>query len=362
MVPSFTRFINFCTQNVTKHSKFITTSSQQPITSNKQESLSSRLYCIRNHLKNKGLSEHVIKLICKSWRNSTSKQYDLVWNKWIIWCNKWKINPCYPSESQILSYLSDLVYSGKSYSVINTHKSAISQTLSLCDNEMISCSTVISRFMKGIYVDNPPKPKYTFTWDVSIVLRFLKTFWPLEELSLKNLTLKLVALLALSTAQRVQTLNCLKLSLLANFGDYVVFTIDELTKTSKPGKKLQKIRIDKFSDKALCVINTLAFYIKTTSKIRKTERLLMSFKTYKEVSTSSIARWLKEVLKLSGINTGIFSAHSYRGASTSCAFSSGVSLKDILTTANWTNAKTFYKFYNRDLQCSFSNDVLSTMD
>ncbi|CAC5368658.1 unnamed protein product [Mytilus coruscus] len=159
MVPSFTRFINFCTQNVTKHSKFITTSSQQPITCNKQESLSSRLYCIRNYLKNKGLSEHVIKLICKSWRNSTSKQYDLVWNKWIIWCNKRKINPCYPSESQILSYLSDLAYSGKSYSVINTHKSAISQTLSLCDNEMISCSTIISRFMKGIYVDNPPKPK-----------------------------------------------------------------------------------------------------------------------------------------------------------------------------------------------------------
>ncbi|XP_063405979.1 uncharacterized protein LOC134689942 [Mytilus trossulus] len=206
------------------------------------------------------------------------------------------------------SYICSNCGCGKSYSVINTHKSAISQTLSLCDNEMISCSTVISRFMKGIYVNNPPKPKYTFTWDVSIVLRFLKTFWPLEELSLKNLTLKLVALLALSTAQRVQTLNCLKLSLLTDFGDYVVFTIDELTKTSKP------------------------------------------------------ARWLKEVLKLLGINTGIFSAHSYRGASTSCAFSSGVSLKDILTTANWTNANTFYKFYNRDLQCSFSNEVLSTMD
>ena len=90
-------------------------------------------------------------------------------------------------------------------------------------------------------------------------------------------------------------------------------------------------------------------------------RLLISFKTYKAISTSTIARWLKTVLNLAGIDTSIFSAHSYRGALTSKAFSSGISLNDILKTANWSNAETFFKFYNRDKIStdSFTKVVLS---
>jgi hypothetical protein len=44
-----------------------------------------------------------------------------------------------------------------------------------------------------------------------------------------------------------------------------------------------------------------------------------------------------------------FSAHSFRGASTSKPLGAGVSLKDILETANWASAKTFYKFYFEDV-------------
>ena len=83
----------------------------------------------------------------------------------------------------------------------------------------------------------------------------------------------------------------------------------------------------------------------------------MSYKTVKEVSSSTIARWLKEVLHLAGIDTSIFKAHSHRGASTSVAFTCGISVKDVLNTADWTN--TFYRFYNRETRDSFSRTVLS---
>lgn len=251
----------------------------------------------------------------------------------------------------------------KSYSVVNTHRSAIGQTLLVCTGSNIfSESHFISRFMKGLYEAKPPKPRYNFTWDVSTVLRYLCTLWPLEGLTLKLLTLRLTALLALSTAQRVQTINCFKLKLMSDFGDYVVFTIDELTKTSRPGRGIQRVKIDKFSNKNICVVQCLHYYIAKTKKLRKTDRLLISYKTHKEVTTSTIARWLKEVLHLSGIKTDIFSAHSYRGASTSCAFSNGFRLSDLLSTANWTNARTFHMFYHREKQSSYSNCVLSSMD
>lgn len=56
------------------------------------------------------------------------------------------------------------------------------------------------------------------------------------------------------------------------------------------------------------------------------------------------------MLELSGIDISIFQAHSFRGASCSTAFLSGVTLKDILSTANWSSASTFHRFYNRNIK------------
>ena len=41
------------------------------------------------------------------------------------------------------------------------------------------------------------------------------------------------------------------------------------------------------------------YYIKQTEKFRKSNQLLVSYKTFKEVSSSTIARWLKELTPLS---------------------------------------------------------------
>jgi hypothetical protein len=139
--------------------------------------------------------------------------------------------------------------------------------------------------MKGVFVIKPSRPKYTCTWDVSIVLNWLEKCFSLQNLPLKELTMKLVALLALSTVQRVQVLKMLKINMLSVFGDYVIFTIDELTKTSEPGKSLQKVRIDTFTNKKLCVVHTMNYYIKQTEKFRKSNQLLVSCQTFKEVQT-----------------------------------------------------------------------------
>ena len=81
------------------------------------------------------------------------------------------------------------------------------------------------------------------------------------------------------------------------------------------------------------------------------------------VTTSTIARWLKEILNLSGINTQTFKAHSYRPAATSAAFSKGCSLKNNLKTADWSSSKIFYKFYYRESakEVSFSDAVLNSV-
>ncbi|ESO96239.1 hypothetical protein LOTGIDRAFT_99953, partial [Lottia gigantea] len=67
--------------------------------------------------------------------------------------------------------------------------------------------SLVRRFMKGLYDRKPPRPKYLVTWDVSVLVRYLSTVHPLENLSLKLLIYKCVYLLSLCTSQRCQTLT-----------------------------------------------------------------------------------------------------------------------------------------------------------
>ena len=180
---------------------------QQPKTPNEHEKNFSRRMCdIRHSLKKKGISSVARDIISKSWRGSTSKQYEYTWRKWCFWCYKQKINSTSPTEIHVINFLAELFQNKKSYSCINTYKCAISQTLASIGFGNLTNSALIARFMKGIFNLRPPLPRYTFTWDVGKVINFLSTLDPLGELSLKMLTLKCSALLALSTAQRAQTL------------------------------------------------------------------------------------------------------------------------------------------------------------
>lgn len=76
--------------------------------------------------------------------------------------------------------------------------------------ESKSCSVgehpVIKRFMKGIFNYRPALPRYNQVWDVSIVLKYLKSIQVCENLKLKLLTCKLVMLFALLSGQRAQSL------------------------------------------------------------------------------------------------------------------------------------------------------------
>ena len=51
-----------------------------------------------------------------------------------------------------------------------------------------------------------------------------------------------------------------------------------------------------------------------------------------------------------GIDVTTFKPHSTRGASTSKAFHIGIPLSDILKQGQWSNAKTFFNFYRREIE------------
>lgn len=162
------------------------------------------------------------------------------------------------------------------------------------------------------------------------------------------LTLKTVALVALATAPRAQTLLAMNLDNMLVERKAVVFLISDVLKTSRVGNFFS-LRIEHFDDEALCAMHTLLHYIQITKKVRLSRYIFVSFVTFRWITSSTIARWLKLVLELSGKDSGIFKAHSFRGATASVAYNRGCALQTILKTANWKTDKNFKKFYSRHL-------------
>ena len=224
----------------------------------------------------------------------------------------------------------------------------LTQTLPFFGNTWCKDIPLITRFMKGIFFSKPPIPKYKVAWDVTIVLRYLSSLYPLESLSLKSLTLKTVALVALATAPRAQTLVAMSIDFMLEAQHELIFCFPVFLKTSRQGSNFT-MKIEHYIDEKLCPMHTLLFYLEQTSHLRVDRNVFISYVTFKSVTTSTIARWLKTVLSLAGIDTTVFKAHSYRSASTSKAASrGGCSLRKILETANWTSDKNFKKFYQRN--------------
>ena len=70
------------------------------------------------------------------------------------------------------------------------------------------------------------------------MLQYLDLQYPHDELTLKELSYKLVMPLALLSGQRCQTLHCLSVSSMKMSDSKCVFTVDVLLKESRKGKHL----------------------------------------------------------------------------------------------------------------------------
>ena len=90
-------------------------------------------------------------------------------------------------------------------------------------------------------------------------------------------------------------------------------------------------------------------------------QLFISFvKPDQPVTSSMIARWLKEVIGDAGIDTDVFKAHSVRTVSTAAATMVGISTSEILEAADWSTESTFQRFYDKPTHSSvFGKAVLS---
>lgn len=242
---------------------------------------------------------------------------------------------------------------GLSYSAINTARSSLSAFGIQYDGIAVGYNVTVVRFMKGIHNLRPSKPRYCCTWDVSSVLTFLQTLSPVKFISLKDLTLKLVTLMALVHATRAQSLHLLTLENMIKGSKSYTFFCGGLQKHNRPKMSTNYLEFFMYPiDRRLCVYFVIKEYLIRTLRLRgNCKQLFISYvKPYGPVCKQTISRWIKTALVRSGIDVSKFAAHSIRSASVSKvtqSSSSSVPIETVLKVAGWSRVDTFAKFYKK---------------
>lgn len=281
---------------------------------------------------------------------NTLLQYDVTYKLWWKFCGDNNLNFFEGSITSLLLFLTEQFSRGASYGSLNSHRSALSLLLGkdICSNEQIK------RLLRGAYKMRPNLPKYTQTWDPQIVLNHISDWFPNSSLTIEKITKKLTTLLAICTAQRVQTLSLIKLGNINISPNGVNIVISDIIKTSAAGRDPPVLFLPYFLEKpSICPATTLEDYLQVSNNIRTegSQNLLLTFKRpHKPATAQTISRWIKQVLAESGVDVSAFSAHSTRHASTSAASAAGVSVDTIRKAAGWTTtSNTFAKFYHRQI-------------
>ena len=167
-----------------------------------------------------------------------------------------------------MNYLSTLFDEGLQYRTVNAHRSAISAYHNFINGEPIGKHPKICALLTGIFNERPRQPRYTFIWDVDVVLTYIKNNMSVNsQLSEKNLTYKLTVLLGLSFALRASSIQHLNINFRAKTNSCYKFYFNKLHKSWRRGKAQPAVTYQVYTqDESLCVVRTLDEYVARTER------------------------------------------------------------------------------------------------
>lgn len=217
--------------------------------------------------------------------------------------------------------------------------------------------------MKAVFQEKPSFPRYHTTWDPQLVLDYILGLGIDEELSLIQLSRKVVILMLLLSGQRGQTLHLLDIRNMTVSDLRVSFRLGDPLKTSRPGAHISELVFLAYpTDRKLCIVTSIINYLERTRAVRgEITGFFLTTKTpIRVASRDTLRRWTKDIMQAAGIDLNIFSPHSTRSSSTSKA-ALKLPLSTIISTVGWSRASTFTKFYKRPISHSgqFCRAVLS---
>ena len=288
--------------------------------------------------------------------------------------------------SQFLRFVADTPWRGdelRSVQTVRGFRSAINSVhTGFADGSTVSSNTVLSAFIKGLFNERPPKKRLCPSWDLPLVLHHLNLppYEPLEDATLRDLSVKTAFLVQLASGRRVSFTHALRIDQgfyqIHREDDSVTLTPDlVLDKNQSPDFDPEPVtlaNLGKISprDECSCPVRALSIYRDRTKEVRRQSPHLfvISRPDYHRANKTTVSNWIKEAIGSAYKNASEgdftrFRAHDTRGVAATWAHVSGMPLDSILRAAGWKARSTFVRHYLKRLpggRPSFSESVILT--
>ena len=192
-------------------------------------------------------------------------------------------------------------------------------------------------------------------WDVNAVLHFLTAMVVKDQY---DLSMKLATLLMILSGNRVNMLTHFDITNMYINENECTFTFSHVLKATRANFNAEPMTFRAYPEcPQICPVSTIWEYLSMRKQLTSDSQFFVTTKpikgVYKGVSSDTIARWIKKMLGHCGIDSGKYTAHSCRAASTSAALFRGVSIGTIVKSASWSNVKTFKKFYLKEISSAY---------
>ena len=234
--------------------------------------------------------------------------------------------------------------------------------------------------LKGMFIKKPD-PVHVQTdsiWDIGLLLDHFADGRLNSDLTLKELGGKLACLILLVSMRRKVDLVQLDTASLKWSADKATcrFLLKKPTKTysiytsRRHARNLQVLTLTSLPvdeenprDKKLCPVRCLKFYLKHTNALRlrhlSTKLFICTCEPFGPATLQTVSRWVKEIMIKAGVNVKRVTKLNFRSASSSRAYSMGISLSTIMNRAGWSRGSTFTRHYLRNIERRHPSKLLN---
>jgi len=150
---------------------------------------------------------------------------------------------------------------GLAYRSINVLRFAISSTHPSIDGYSVGHHPYITRLLKGALNTRPPKPRYTHTWNVDIMVKYIVSLGKNSSLALTVISMKLVTLFALTCPERISAFSTLDLRRCSVHPEGASFRLSTPRKSGSADKPAEAFFARFDQDTKLCPVECFRHYL-----------------------------------------------------------------------------------------------------
>ena len=273
-----------------------------------------------------GVSASVVRLIFFSRRKISAANQKLSWSQRVSCCGQAKFDLFQTTISNIINLLTKTFERSLQHRTINLYRSAKSAYHEI----PVGQYSKVCALLVGVFKKRSLQPRYTFVWDVEVVLRFIR-----------------------ENGLRVSIMKHLNATFVVKKSNKITFNFNKLHKSWKRGQPPPSICYYSFPEEPeLCVVMVFEEYSKVSQPPRYEEHsqlLLSTIKPETPVFSSAISGQLTQTLQKAGINAEIFKGHSVRSVFSCKVLVSESFLTEVLKKAICSDKSTLQKFFNTDI-------------